>query len=256
MKKLRKKLIVGYKGTNYNGFARQAQDKVHGSGTRTISAEIEMAIKKITREEVKVIGAGRTDSGVHALGQVCLIDIRSQIGNFGLRQAINNKLPKDIVIKSIEDVNEEFHPTFSAKSKRYRYQILNSEIRCPFKSDVVYYYPYKLDLEKMREAAQELVGTHDFRAFCAAKSSVLEKGTSTVRTIFDIEIEKNEEEIITIMVVGNGFLYNMVRIIVGTLIDKGRDRGIAIKEIIECKERKYAGKTVPASGLTMIGVEY
>jgi len=253
---LNKKFIVAYKGTRYNGFARQAGDKVVGSGIQTISAELELAIEKITQQQVRIVGAGRTDAGVHALAQVCIANIDTQIGNSGLLLALNNKLPVDIVIKSIEDAEEGFHPTFSGKRKMYRYQILNTTVSCPFVAEFVYHFPHKLDVEEMKVAASELVGTHDFRAFCAAKSNVLKKGSSTVRTIFDIVVARGDDEIIKIDVTGDGFLYNMVRIIAGTLIDKGLGRGMPIAKILEMRERKNAGKTAPASGLTMIGVEY
>ncbi|ONI46928.1 tRNA pseudouridine(38,39,40) synthase TruA, partial [Epulopiscium sp. SCG-B10WGA-EpuloA2] len=211
---------------------------------------------KITRQNVKVIGAGRTDAGVHAMGQVCLINIDTKINNYGLLQALNNKLPKDIVIKEIEDAPIDFHPTFSSKFKMYRYQILNSKVSCPFVAEFVYYFPHDLNILLMKEASSKLIGTHDFKAFCASKSNVLQKGTSTIRTIFDIKIEKGEDDIIKIDVCGDGFLYNMVRIIVGTLIDAGLNRGMSVEEIIEKKDRKNAGKTAPASGLIMVGIEY
>lgn len=240
------KLIVAYDGTNYNGFARQPNGV-------TIQETLEQAIEKIVQHKVHIIGAGRTDTGVHARGQCCVFDSPTKIPAERLVAAINSKLPLDIAVKSVEIVPETFHPRFGAKRKTYRYQILNSKVRDPFQGKYALLYPYHLDIELMKAAATHMIGEHDFVCFCSAGSTV--KGT--VRTIYDINITK-DGDMVSVDICGNGFLYNMVRIIIGTLIkvNEGKLSTDDISKIIESKKRELAGPTAPPQGLTMVEIEY
>lgn len=243
----RLKLVVAYDGTNYHGFAKQK------SGIITIQSELERAIFEITRQVVEVEGSGRTDAGVHARSQCCIIDIDTYIPACKLARALNSRLPRDIVVKEVEEVDESFHPRFMVKKKTYRYQILNARVGDPFIGKYCHLYPYKLDVKLMKEAAQYIVGTHDFKCFCSAGSTV----QNTERTIFSLDIHQ-VDDIIQIDVCGSGFLYNMVRIIVGTLIEVGRGKMAPdhLMTIIESKDRMMAGPTAPPEGLMMWNVEY
>ena len=242
----RYKMIVGYDGTNYNGFAIQPNGI-------TIQGILNESIAKIVQHEVRTLGAGRTDAGVHAKGQCCIFDSDTKIPVYKLGLAINSQLPKDIAVKTIEEVSMDFQPRFGAKRKTYRYQIINSSIRDPFLYKYAMSYPHKLDIELMKKAAYEIVGEHDFACFCSSGSTVKD----TVRTIYSIDIKK-EEDLITIDICGNGFLYNMVRIIVGTLLRVNEDK-ITIEDIgklIESKDRNLAGPTAPPQGLMMMNIVY
>ena len=240
------KLIVAYDGTNYHGFAKQ-------NNLPTIQEELEQAIYKITKQKVEVIGAGRTDSGVHAKAQCCICRLETDIPIKRVATAINSQLQKDIVVRSAEWVDDNFHPRFDAVGKTYRYQINHSRISDPFNYKYAYQCSYKLSLERMKEAAKYIVGTHDFKCFCAAGSSV----KTTVRTVHSITIEEYDN-IIQIDVTGSGFLYNMVRIIVGTLIKVGRGliEPEEMSKIIESRKRENAGPTAPPEGLTMLEIYY
>lgn len=239
-------LIVAYDGTNFHGFAKQ-------NGAVTIQETIEKALYELTKEHIDLIGSGRTDAGVHAKGQCCIIDTNTIIPTKNLARALNGRLPKSIVIKDAIDVKEDFHPRFMAKKKTYRYQILTSHVNDPFIGPFSYFYPYKLDVEKMQKAAQYIKGEHDFKGFCASGSSV----KTTVRTVYSIEVRK-VDDLIQIDICGNGFLYNMVRIIAGTLIDVGRGKREprCIAEMIEKKERRLGGPTAPPEGLILLEVCY
>ena len=239
------KITIQYNGKNYCGWQKQ-------NNSPGIQGTIEKAIFDITREEVKLTGSGRTDAGVHALGQVANFKINSQIPVDRIPNALNAKLPKDISIVKAEEVDEDFHSRYSAKKKTYRYQIYNSPYRSPIYADISYPVKYDLDIDKMKKEAKSLIGTYDFKGFMSSGSSV----TDTVRTIYNIEVSKSEDLII-IEIEGNGFLYNMVRIIAGTLVDIGRGR-IAEKmsTIIESKSRSMAGHTAPAHGLFLKKVDY
>lgn len=242
----RYKLIIAYDGTNYNGFARQP------NGT-TIVETLEEAVEKIVQHKVYILGAGRTDTGVHAKGQCCIFDSDTKVPVERLAKAINSKLPMDIAVQSVEKVSDDFHPRFGAKRKTYRYQIMNSKQRDPFSYKYALMYPYDVDLEKMKAAAQKMVGTHDFKCFCAAKTDVKD----TVRTIYDIQIYQ-QDNLISVDICGNGFLYNMVRIIIGTLlkVNEGKLSADDITRIIESKDRNLAGPTAPPQGLTMLEIIY
>nr|WP_302597293.1 tRNA pseudouridine(38-40) synthase TruA [uncultured Cellulosilyticum sp.] len=242
----RYKLIVAYDGTNYNGFARQPNGI-------TIVETLEEAVEKIVQHKVYILGAGRTDTGVHAKGQCCIFDSDTKVPVDRLAKAINSKLPMDIAVQSVERVSDDFHPRFGAKRKTYRYQILNSKQRDPFSYKYTLMYPYEVDLERMKTAAAKMVGTHDFKCFCAVKTDVKD----TVRTIYDIHIYQ-QEDLITVDICGNGFLYNMVRIIIGTLlkVNEGKLSADDITRIIESKDRNLAGPTAPPQGLTMLKIIY
>ena len=239
------KITIQYNGKNYCGWQKQ-------NNSPGIQGTIEKAIFDITREEVKITGSGRTDAGVHALGQVANFKINSQIPVDRIPNALNAKLPKDISIVKAEEVDEDFHSRYSAKKKTYRYQIYNSQYRSPIYADISYPVKYDLDIDKKKKEAKSLIGTYDFKGFMSSGSSV----TDTVRTIYNIEVSKSEDLII-IEIEGNGFLYNMVRIIAGTLVDIGRGRITEnMSTIIKSKSRSMAGHTAPAHGLFLKKVDY
>ena len=240
------KLTIEYDGKCYNGWQKQP-NKLN------IQGEIERAIYNITKEEVDLIGSGRTDAGVHALGQVANFKTNSQISIEKLPLAINSQLKNSIVIKEAEEVNERFHSRYNAKHKTYRYIINNSKCGTAIYRNLEYSYPFKLDAEKMKQASKYFEGEHDFKAFKSSGTS----SKNSVRTIYKA-IVKQEGEKIIIELTGNGFLYNMVRIISGTLLDVGlgKIRAEEIPEIIESKDRQRAGKTLPAHGLYLVEVKY
>lgn len=239
------KLTIQYNGQNYCGWQKQ-NDSLGIQGT------IEKAIDDITKEKVKIIGSGRTDAGVHALGQVANFNTDCDIPIEKIPNALNSKLPKDISIIAAEEKDMDFHSRYSAKGKRYRYMIYNNSYRTPIYNNISYFVKYNLDIEKMKKEAKALVGTHDFKGFMSSGSSVKD----TVRTIYDIQIF-NQDDLIIIEVEGNGFLYNMVRILVGTLVDIGRGKiETDMLSIIKSKSRSMAGHTAPAHGLFLKKVDY
>ncbi len=218
-----------------------------------IQGEIEQAISSLTGEEIDLIGSGRTDAGVHALGQVANFKTNSKIPIEKMAVAINSKLKKSIIIKDAEEVEERFHSRYNAKNKTYRYIINNSEYGSAIYRDLEYHFPIKLDVEKMKRAAKYFEGEHDFSGFKASGTSA----KNSVRTIYKAEVKENGERIL-IELTGNGFLYNMVRIISGTLLEVGLGKIEAdnIPDIIESKNRQNAGKTLPAHGLYLVEVKY
>lgn len=239
------KLTIQYDGTKYCGWQKQP----NSSG---IQGTIEYAIYEITKEKVNIIGSGRTDAGVHALGQVANLKTNSNIPAARIPDALNAKLPKDISIIDCQEVSDDFHSRYSATGKIYRYLIYNKPYRSPLYKDISYHVRYNLDIEKMRVEAQSLLGTHEFKGFMSSGSSVKD----TVRTIHNISIEESGD-LIVLEVEGNGFLYNMVRIIVGTLVDIGRGRiDKPLEEIIASQDRGEAGHTAPAHGLFLKKVHY
>lgn len=241
------KLVVAYEGTNYCGW------QIQPSGI-TIEAVLNKALSELLGETIKVTGASRTDSGVHSLGNVAVFDTDTRIPPEKICYALNQRLPEDIVVQSSCEVARDFHPRHCYSEKTYEYRILNRKIPIPTLRKDTYFYYRNLDVEKMKKAAAYLVGTHDFKSFCSIHTTV----EDTVRTILSCEVEKSLEDIITIRVTGTGFLYNMVRIIAGTLVQVGvgEKKPEDILEILEKKERSAAGPTAPAHGLTMIGIEY
>lgn len=239
------KLILEYNGNNYSGWQKQP-------GKRTIQSEVEAALKDLTTEDVDLYASGRTDAGVHALGQVASFNTESKIEPDRLVLALNSKLPKDIVILKADYEDMDFHARFSARAKRYRYVIYKRRQRSVFMADMSYHIRYKLDVEKMKNEAMAILGKHDFTSFVSSGSSA----KSNVREIYDITVEEDGDTIV-IEVCGNGFLYNMVRIIVGTLVDIGRGKiDMSMDEIIAAKNRNKAGHTAPPQGLFLKEVIY
>lgn len=240
------KIIVEFDGTNYAGWQRQ-------KNAITIQQKIEDAIKEITKEEIEVIGSSRTDAGVHAKGFVANFFTESNIPPEKFKYAINAKLPKDIVILHSEEVSQDFHARYSSKGKMYIYTVLNRKDRAAINRNYIYNFQGELDLDSMIEASKYFLGTHEFDSFRKKGSSV----KTTRRTIYCLDILKNNEEIKCI-ISGDGFLYNMVRIIVGTLLEVGinKIKPQDIKDIILAKDRTKAGKSVPASGLCLEEVFY
>lgn len=242
----RVKLIVAYDGTNYCGW------QIQPNGV-TIEAVLNRHLSALLKEEITVTGASRTDSGVHSLGNVAVFDTNTRMPADKISFALNQKLPADIVIQDSQEVPADWHPRYQKGRKTYEYRILNKTFRNPTRRLDTYFYHYQLDVEKMQKAAAYLEGTHDFKSFCAVGAQV----KTTTRIIYRCEVTK-DEDIITIRVTGNGFLYNMVRIIAGTLIRVGAGETAPeeIPLILEKCDRAAAGPTAPAHGLTMMGIEY
>lgn len=240
------KLTVAYDGTEYCGWQKQPNGI-------TVEEVLNRAICRLTGEEIQVIGASRTDSGVHAMGNVAVFDTESSIPGDRFAMALNQRLPEDILVVKSEEVALDFHPRYCNTRKTYEYHILNTKVPMPTKRHTNYFVSFPLDMEAMRQAAEYLVGEHDFASFCNIKSQV----ESTVRTIYSLELTKQGEEI-TIRITGNGFLYNMVRIIVGTLVRVGRGyyRPEQVKEILDAKQRTEAGVTAPPQGLFLVEIAY
>ena len=219
-----------------------------------IQGNIEQAIKNVTGEEVELFASGRTDAGVHSFGQVANFKIESLIPIEKIPIALNTNLKKSIRIIKAEEVDERFHSRLPCKKKTYRYVINNSSCESAIYRNLETYIPMKLDVNKMKEATKYFEGEHDFKAFRASGTS----SKSSVRTIYKLEILEKENNRIYIEVTGNGFLYNMVRIISGTLVEVGlgKIKPEEIEEIIDSKDRSRAGKTLPAHGLFLLNVEY
>jgi len=242
------KITLEYDGKNYAGW--QAQK----TKFPTIQETIEKVLYKILQEKVRLIASGRTDAGVHAAAQVANFQTNSAIGTDKLRRALNGLLPEDIAIARIEEAPLDFHSRFCAKSKTYRYVILNRPYRSALSKSQIYFYAYPLELKLLGSEAKALLGRHDFKAFSASGSAV----KNTTRRIKKIVIKKTFGALITIDIEADGFLYNMVRNIVGTLIEIGRGKfpaGSMIR-ILRSKNRKLAGPTAPARGLTLLKVKY
>lgn len=240
------KLIVAYDGTNYCGWQVQPNKE-------TIEGVLNRELSELLGEPVKVTGASRTDAGVHSLGNVAVFDTKTRIPPEKISYALNVRLPDDIVVQDSCEVSRDFHPRHCDSRKTYEYRILNRRFPMPTRRLDTYFFYRKLDLERMQEAAKYLEGTHDFKSFCSVNTAV----EDTVRTIYFLKVEK-KDEVITIRVQGNGFLYNMVRILAGTLIQVGLGERTPeqMSEILETKNRGAAGPTAPAQGLTMIGIEF
>ncbi|MEK6564071.1 MAG: tRNA pseudouridine(38-40) synthase TruA [Candidatus Omnitrophota bacterium] len=258
------KLIIEYDGTNYSGWQIQnsPQSIVHSPQKKSIQEVIEKTLQRILREKVKIIGSGRTDSGVHALAQTANFKTNSSLALKKIQKALNSLLPADISIKEVWEADKDFHSRYRAKSKIYRYFILNSEIRSAFLDKHAWHIPYQLDVRLMRKESKALVGRHDFKSFCASGSSV----KTTVRTIKKISVKEAlspqlsalSSPAIIIEIEANGFLYNMVRNIVGTLVEIGRGRFKEkdLNRILLARNRKQAGPTAPAQGLFLAEVKY
>ena len=239
-------LTVAYDGTNYCGW------QVQPNGI-TIQGELNRCLSELLGEEIETIGASRTDAGVHAMGNVAVFDTNTRIPGEKISYALNQRLPEDIRIQLSEEMPLDFHPRYCDSVKTYEYRILNRRFPVPTERLYSYFYHYKLDVEKMRAATSYLIGRHDFASFCGSGAQV----KSTVRTIRSIEIERYED-MITIRISGEGFLYNMVRIIAGTLIEIGNGQypPERMKKILDARDREYAGPTAPARGLTLLGIQF
>ncbi len=249
------KLIIEYDGTNYNGWQIQkSKIKNQKSKLRTIQEEIEKAIAKITGKRPELYGSGRTDSGVHAKAQVANFHTNTSLSLNKVKRGLNAVLPKDISIIKTEEANKDFHSRFNVKSKIYRYTILNRNSQSPFLKRYSLHLPYKLNLLLMKKEAKVLLGKHNFKSFAAT----VKEEKSTVRAIKRITVNKNEDSLITIDIEANGFLYNMVRNIVGTLIEIGRSKLFpgSMKQILNAKDRTKAGPTAKACGLCLMRVKY
>ncbi|TCP24194.1 tRNA pseudouridine38-40 synthase [Scopulibacillus darangshiensis] len=241
------KCTVAYDGTYFSGYQVQP-DK------RTVQREIEAALTRMHKgEEIRIIASGRTDAGVHARAQVFHFESSLNIPPQNWCRALNTLLPDDINITRVEHVHDTFHARFNVKKKVYRYRILNSDRRDMFRRLYTYYLSAPLDIKKMKAACPYFEGTHDFTSFCASNTSVVDK----VRTIYKLDISPDHDELI-IQVAGSGFLYQMVRIMTGALIDvgAGKIKPEEIEQILSKKDRRLAPKTAPAHGLTMWQVVY
>ena len=244
---IRYKCTIAYDGTNFAGY--QVQPK-----KRTVQLELEKVLTTMHKgKEVRVSASGRTDAGVHAKGQVVHFDSSLDLPPDRWKKALGTMLPADIAIIDIEKMDADFHARYNAIRKEYRYRILLSDTKDPFLRNYAYHYPYKLDLDLMKKASEYLKGTHDFTSFCSAKTEVVDK----VRTVESIDFLKEENQLV-ISFVGEGFLYNMVRILVGTLLDVGigKRRPEEMKEILAAHDRTKAGRTAPGHGLYLWKVEY
>lgn len=241
------KITIQYEGTRYQGWQRQE------STANTIQGKFEAILSKMTGKQVQVDGSGRTDAGVHAYGQVANFKIDTDMTAADIMEYINRYLPEDIAVIAIEEMPERFHSRLNARGKTYRYRIWNSEIPTVFERRYVYELPQKLDIEAMRMAAAFFIGKHDFKAFTSNKKSK----KSTVRTIESINIEEKGNEIV-MTYSGDGFLYHMVRILTGTLIEVGQ--GLRKPEdmirLLQSGTRDMAGALVPAKGLALMEVRY
>lgn len=239
-------LKVAYDGTNYHGW--QIQPNVE-----TIESVLNKTLSELFHENIKVIGASRTDTGVHAMGNIAVFDTAARIPAEKISYALNQRLPEDIRIQQSTEVASDFHPRHQNSKKTYEYKILNCAFPMPVYRLYSYFTYVKLDVEKMSKAASYLVGEHDFKSFCSTRTVA----ETTVRTIYDIDVEK-AQDMIAIRITGSGFLYNMVRIIAGTLMEAGKGT-IApehMADILKARDREKAGPTLPACGLTLIGYEY
>lgn len=245
--KKRIKLVVAYDGTNYCGWQVQPNGE-------TIEGVLNRELSSLLGEDIKVTGASRTDSGVHSLGNVAIFDTDTRIPPEKISYALNIRLPEDIVVQDSCEVAPDFHPRHCNSRKTYEYRILNRRFAMPTRRLDTYFYHRPLDVERMQQAARYLEGTHDFKSFCSVNTVV----EDTVRTIYTLQVIKDADDIITIRVQGSGFLYNMVRILAGTLIQVGIGamEPEQMTEILEAKDRSASGPTAPAQGLTMMGIEF
>lgn len=247
----RYKITFAYDGTNFSGFQIQPHK-------RTVEQTLKNAVNKIAKHPtpaIPVIGSGRTDAGVHALNQVAHFDIPYHLSNDSMRKALNSILPLDILVKKAELVDSDFHARYSAHRKTYRYRVDQGEFVNPFKRNYTAHFKYPLDLAKMKAAAQDFVGEHDFTSFVASGS----QAKSNVRRIEKVEIYRDEHDNEVIFeFTGNGFLYNQIRIMVAFLLEVGSNQRPVSdgKRVLAAKDRTQARMTAPASGLYLVSVDY
>ncbi len=245
------KILVSYDGTNFFGWQTQP-------GRRTVQETLEVAIAHVTGQSVSILSSGRTDTGVHALGQVAGFRLETRLTSEVFRRALNAVLPRDIAVHEVSVVHEGFHPTHDVRRKRYLYLIHDGPVRDVFRRQYCWHFIQgRLDAEAMHRAALPLMGTHDFSSFETAGS----ERNSNIRTIFEISVQRGgaaEQDWVDIEVEADGFLYNMVRAIVGTLVEVGR--GVKPEtwpaEVLEAADRQLAGPTVPPQGLFLVKVDY
>ncbi len=241
------KLLIEYDGTHYLGWQVQP-------GGPTIQGTLEEKLSRLTGEKIRLTGSGRTDSGVHALAQVAHFRTQSQMDVRTIQKALNSLLPPDIMIQKVEEVDEDFHARKHSKSKVYEYRILNRNLRSVFHHGYVWHIPQKLDLTEMKKATQTLIGEHDFSAFRTVGSPT----RTTVRRVIRAEWKSGRGGLIRFEIEANGFLKQMVRSIVGTLVEIGRGKikAVDFRKILNSKDRKEAGPTAPAQGLFLKEVKY
>lgn len=239
-------LTVAYDGTAYHGWQIQPNGE-------TIEGILNRCLSETLGEKIEVIGASRTDSGVHAMGNIAVFDTDSPIPADKISYALNQRLPEDIKIQKSEEVASDFHPRHCESRKTYEYRIYCAPFPMPVKRLYAHYTYIPMDEERMRRGASYLVGKHDFKSFCSAEAQV----ETTVRQVDSVEVVQEGQEIV-IRVAGRGFLYNMVRIIAGTLMEVGRGHLAPeeVKTILEAKDRQAAGPTAPACGLTLVKYEF
>ena len=244
---MRIKLTVEYDGSGYAGWQRQKNGL-------SVQQVVEEAIEKATGAKTVIHAAGRTDAGVHALGQVVHFDTETTIPPQKISYALNTFLPEDIRIASSCEVSEDFHARYSAKAKTYVYTFYNAEHASALYRNLSAHARGEIDIDAMKKAAEKIVGTHDFASFCASGSEV----DTTIRTVYSLEIIEHEPPFISLKITGNGFLYNMVRIIAGVLLDVGRGRLSSedVADIIAAKDRRKASATAPACGLVLKEIYY
>lgn len=242
----RVKLTVAYDGTNYCGW------QVQPNGI-SVQEVLNRHLSELTGEKIETIGASRTDAGVHALGNVAVFDTEMRMPGEKFSYALNQRLPEDIRIEKSEEVDPDFHPRYRESEKTYEYRILNRRFPIPTERFYSHFTYVPLDVERMQRAADFLVGEHDFKSFCGAGAQV----KTTVRTILSVQVKK-AGDLIILRICGKGFLYNMVRIIAGTLMEigSGAREVEEIREILNARDRKAAGPTAPARGLTLVKIEY
>lgn len=240
------RLTVAYDGTNYCGW------QIQNNGI-TIESELNRCLSDLFKEDIKVIGASRTDSGVHALGNIAVFDTQARMPAEKVSYALNQRLPEDIRIQASEEVAPDWHPRHCDSRKTYEYRIYRGQFPMPVKRLYSYFTYYKLNVELMRRAAAYLVGEHDFKSFCQTGAQV----ETTVRTIYALEVEEQGQDVV-IRVCGNGFLYNMVRIIAGTLLEVGQGRRSpeSMEDVLLACDRQKAGPTAPAHGLMLMKYEF
>lgn len=246
---VRYKAIIAYDGTRFNGFQSQPNG-------RTVQQEIEKTLTAMANgQRIEIHGSGRTDAGVHALGQVIHFDYPKERPLERMRFAMDTQTPEDIAVKMVEKVTEEFHARYLVIEKMYQFRVDIGKPRSPFRRFYASYYPYPLDIEKIQQAIPDLLGTHDFTSFCASGSSVEDK----IRTIYEASVTINEQKDELLFTFrGDGFLYKMIRIMVGTLLKIGNSRLPAdcIPEILAQKDRHAAGPTAHPEGLYLVEVRY
>jgi len=244
---MRLKCIVAYDGTDFAGYQVQP-------GKRTVQDEIERVLTRMHKQEIKVVASGRTDAGVHAKGQVIHFDSNLQMAEWQWKKGLNALLPDDIHVLHVAPVVANFHARYDAVKKEYRYLLHVNSDPNPFTRNYIVHFPKDLDLATMQMAAAELTGRYDFTSFCATNTRVQDK----VREIEKVAITQEDDGVIQFSFVGDGFLYNMVRIIVGTLLEvgTGKRKATEMKEILQAKDRNVAGKTAPAHGLYLWTVWY